>query len=102
MTPEEKFDALIADIPGAKRSNMFGVTCAKIGRRPFMLFYEDEIACKLYDAEKEEATAIPGSSFFSPKDYGKAMTNWVRIPFSHANLWEKFAVAAFGFVEEGR
>lgn len=102
MTPEELFDQVGSSIPGAKRSNMFGVLCYKIGRKPFISFHDDEIICKLFDDIKAQALSIEGTSFFTPMDPDKPMTNWVCIPMSAGDQWEYFAIAAFNFVEVGR
>lgn len=102
MTPLEYFDIVGSSIPGTKRSNMFGVLCYKIGRRPFISFENDEIICKLYDEEKEQALTIKGTSYFTPMDPDKPMTNWVCIPFAASDQWEYYAAAAYTFVEMDR
>lgn len=102
MTPEELFDQVGTSIPGTKRSNMFGVTCYKIGRKPFISFRDDEIICKLFDEVKEQAMSIEGAHYFTPMAPDKPMTNWVCLPMSAGDQWAYFAEAAFNFVEVGR
>ena len=102
MTPEELFDHVGTSLPGTKRSNMFGVTCYKIGRKPFINFHDGEIVCKLFDEVKEQALSIKGVSFFTPMDPDKPMKNWVQIPFSAGDQWAFFAEASLAFVEAGR
>ena len=82
-----------------KRSSMFGVPCFKIGRKPFIMFYDNQIACKLFGEVHQQAMQINGTTLFNPKGNDKPMGNWVQIPFSHADKWEYFAKLAYDFVE---
>lgn len=102
LSPEQRFDLAGSSVEGAKRSNMFGVTCYKLGRRPFVLFVDEEIVCKLFDASKEEALALEGAHYFCPMGADKPMTNWVHICTRHAQHWEYFASDAARFVNEDR
>ena len=102
MTPEELFDQVGSALPGTKRSNMFGVVCYKIGRKPFINFHEDEIVCKLFDDIKEQALSIDGTSYFTPMEPDKPMTNWICLPFEKGDQWAYFAEYALNFVEMGR
>ena len=98
----ELFDEIGEMISGNKQSNMFGAPCFKIGRKPFILFYENQIVCKLFDEVKEEAMQLEGWSYFNPMKSGKGMENWVQIPYAHADKWEFYASMAYDFVEKGR
>ena len=96
------FDQIGELISGKKRSNMFGVPAFKLGRKPFILFYENELVCKLFDESHAEAMALSGTSLFSPMGEDKPMVNWVQIPYAHSAQWEYFAQLALAFVETGR
>ncbi|MEM8525979.1 MAG: hypothetical protein AAGG68_15175 [Bacteroidota bacterium] len=98
MTAKEAFELVGQAIPNSKRSNMFGVECYSINRRPFMLFYEEELVCKLFGEVHQEALALEGASLFNPKKNSKPMGNWVQIPFEHFKLWEYYAQLAREFV----
>lgn len=102
MTAIELFDQVGEAIPSAKRSNMFGKICYKLGRRPFILFKDDNIICKLFDETKEQAFQLAGAHYFAPMGKDRPMTNWVCLPVDTEEHWSHFAEAAFAFVEAGR
>ncbi len=77
---------------------MFGIPCFKIGRRPFIMFYENHLVCMLFDEAHAEAIGLEGATLFNPKGNAKAMGNWVQIPFAHADQWERFAIVAHDVV----
>ena len=89
------FDEIGQGLTGKKRSSMFGVPCFKIGRKPFISFYQQAIVCKLRGAANEEAISLSGATYFKPMADGKAMTNWVQIPYVHAERWPYFATLAY-------
>ena len=82
-----------------KKSSMFGVPCFKIGRKPFIMFYDNQIVCKLFGEVHREAMQLNGTTLFNPKENDKPMGNWVQIPFLHSDKWEYFAKLAYDFVE---
>jgi hypothetical protein len=86
-------------IPKAVKSSMFGVSCYKVHRKPFIMFYDNEIVCKLFDDEHTNAMKLKGAKLFNPMDNGKPMTNWVHISFVYKDEWIIFAQKAFDFVE---
>jgi len=98
----ELFDQIGAAIAESKRSSMFGVPCYKVGRKPFIMFYDQQIVCKLFDDLHAEAMALAGTTLFNPKGNAKPMGNWVQIPGDHADRWAYFAQAAWHFVQSGR
>jgi hypothetical protein len=85
-------------IPKAIKSSMFGVPCYKVLRKPFIMFYDNEIVCKLFDDEHTNAMQLKGAKLFNPMDNEKPMTNWVHIPYAFRNEWIIFAKKAFDFV----
>jgi hypothetical protein len=90
---------ICSKIPLAVKSSMFGVSCYKVHRKPFIMFYDNEIVCKLFDDEHTNAMKLKGAKLFNPMDNGKPMTNWVHIPFAYKKEWIIFAQKAFDFVE---
>ena len=78
---------------------MFGVSCYKIGRKPFIMFYENHIVCKLLGEVHAEAMQLTRTTLFNPMGNDKPMGNWVQIPFAHSDNWEYFAKLAYDFVE---
>jgi len=102
MNPESYFHEIGRSIADSKKSNMFGVLCYKLGRRPYILFHQDEIICKLFEEASQEAMELEGAAYFAPMGPDKPMRNWVQIPFVHQEQWPMYAQLAFEFVQEGR
>lgn len=97
---EVHFEQICSAIEGAKVSSMFGLKCGKLGRKPFAMLYEDQIACYLFDAVKEEALKLEGAQLFNPKKNIRPMSNWVQISYAHADEWSYFATLAFHFTKD--
>jgi hypothetical protein len=92
------FHSTCSKISLAVKSSMFGVSCYKVHRKPFVMFYDNEIVCKLFDDEHTNALKLKGAKLFNPMDNGKPMKNWVHIPFIYKDLWTEYALKAFEFV----
>ncbi len=99
MKAIDLFDQIGELIAKNKRSSMFGVPCYKLGRRPFIMFYDKHIVCKLFGQTHKEAMLLKGSTLFNPRANDKPMKNWVQIPFIHWDKWESFAKLAYAIVE---
>ncbi len=102
MESLEFFDMIGHSIEGAVKTKMFGTICYKIGRKPFILFEEGDIVCKLFDEVKERALEIPEVGFFNPMGGDKPMSNWIQLPYSAKDYWEEYAIYALDFVKQGR
>ncbi|MGL5889032.1 MAG: hypothetical protein ACRC3B_04070, partial [Bacteroidia bacterium] len=74
--------------------------CYKVHRKPFIMFYDDEIVCKLYGEEHDNAIKLKGAKLFNPMGNDKPMKNWVHIPFTFKEEWSTFAQKAFNFTEQ--
>jgi hypothetical protein len=98
-TEEELYYHEVASaFPKAIKSNMFGVPCYKIGKKPFVSFYNNELVCKLYEEDNALAMTLKDASYFKPMPNAKSMVNWVQIPFSSKHQWPKFAEIAYEMV----
>ena len=95
----EKFDSIGRDLTQRPRSSMFGVPCYKKGRRPFVMYYEDCLVCKLFDAEHRQALALPGARLFQPKANSRPMGNWVQLPKEQIKHWRHYAAVAYHQLE---
>ena len=85
-------------IPDAEESQMFGKPCFKINKKAFVCFFEDEMVFKLTGDSHSEALSLDGSQLFDPTKKGRAMKEWVQVPFDYKNKWNEFAESAFEFV----
>ena len=45
-----------------------------------------------------EALSFDGSQLFDPSKKGRAMKEWVQVPFDYQKEWERFAKAAAEYV----
>ena len=99
MTKEETLYLSIAEkIKGAVQSQMFGKPCLKVNSKAFACFFENEMVFKLNGETHKEALSLDGAKLFDPSGKGRAMKEWVQVPFDYKDKWEKFAKAAFKYV----
>ena len=94
--PQVIFEEIGNAIVYSKRGSMFGVLCYKYQRKPFILFYQGQMVCKLFGAAREEALALSGASLFNPKN-SRPMGNWVQLPIDQIDSWACFADVAYEF-----
>jgi hypothetical protein len=95
------FDELaeqMAVLPHGSRGQMFGMPVVKVKSKAFMGFFQEEIVFKLDGISLQEALALPGAHRFDPMGSGRAMREWIQIPFDHGALWGKMAVQARAYV----
>ena len=103
MAKEEKLYLETGNaIKGAEESQMFGKPCFKIKGKAFICFFQNEMVFKLTGDVHKEALALKGASLFDPSGKGRAMKEWVQLPFTHSKHWEKFAKAACEYVKKGK
>jgi hypothetical protein len=100
MTKEEGLYISIGQKLGAVQSQMFGKPCFKVNGKAFMSLFDEEAVFKLTGAVHETALSLKGARMFDPSGKKRPMKEWVQVPFSHSEHWEKFAKAAYGYVKE--
>ena len=99
MTESHKIYLEIGNsISDSEESQMFGKPCFKINKKAFVCFFEDEMVFKLTGDSHSEALSLDGSQLFDPSKKGRAMKEWVQVPFDYKNKWNEFAESAFEFV----
>src|SRR6476620_7022198 len=99
MTKSEKlYTETGLKIKGAEQSQMFGKPCFKINGKAFVAFFNDCMVFKLTGEMHKEALSLDGSELFDPSGKGRAMKEWVQVPYDYAAQWKKFAKAAFDYV----
>lgn len=84
----------------AVSSQMFGKPCFKINGKAFICFFRDCMVFKLTDKDHEKALALAGSRLFDPSGKGRAMKEWVQVPFEHKSKWKQLARAAYDYVSQ--
>lgn len=72
-------------IAETEASQMFGKKCFKatMGGKPFVSFFQDCMVFKLTGQNHTDALSLEGAHLFDPSGKGRAMKEWVQIPFDH-------------------
>lgn len=97
---EEYFNELTKEIPDIKPGKMFGAPCMKTPNgKSAAMFYKDNIVVKLQGEPFSEAMALDGAKLFEPME-GRAMKEWVQVPFIYRSQWKKFALASAHLVKK--
>ena len=101
MTPAHDHYTIIGeDTPDAKAGNMFGKECFKINGKPFLVYYDQCIVCKLRDELHTEVLGLAGTQLFDPSKKNRPMREWIQIPYDYADRWAAFAGASYEYVVE--
>ncbi len=100
MSKEEALYIAIAQkIKDTVQSQMFGKPCLKINSKAFASLFDNEMVFKLDGDKHKEALSLDGSRLFDPSGKGRAMKEWVQVPYDYKEQWEDFARAAFKYVK---
>lgn len=100
MKEEKKYNEIGSKIKGAESSQMFGKPCYKVKGKAFMSLFENCLVLKLTGDAHQEALSYDGSKLFDPSGKGRAMKEWVQLPYDYASKWEKLAKEAFDYVKK--
>jgi hypothetical protein len=100
MEEQELYLKIGKSLKGAEESQMFGKPCFKVNGKAFMSFFEKCMVFKLTGKDHKEALSLDGSGLFDPSKKGRAMKEWVQVPYDYSAKWKKFAKAAFDYVNE--
>ncbi len=85
----------------AQQSQMFGKPCFKANGKAFICFFQKQMVFKLTAPVHTEAISLQGAALFDPSGKNRPMKEWVQLPFTHSDKWEKFAKAALEYVAGG-
>ncbi|WP_276132555.1 hypothetical protein [Polluticoccus soli] len=99
MDKEQKLYTEIGNsLKDAVESQMFGKPCFKINNKAFICFFQNCLVCKLTGDEHAAAMKLKGAVLFDPSGKGRAMKEWMQIPYDHKAKWKGFAQAALEYV----
>ena len=90
---------LIKDNKNVEFSQMFGKPCIKIKGKAFASFFQDDMVFKLTGDDHQMALSLKGAKLFDPSGKGRAMKEWVQVPFSSSKEWRGLAEKAMTLVE---
>lgn len=103
MAKEETlYKSIGGALKDAEESQMFGKPCFKINGKAFVCFFQNEMVFKLMGDEHAAAIALKGAQLFDPSGKGRAMKEWVQVPYTHKAKWEIFAAAALKYVKSSK
>ncbi len=100
MTPLELFEQIGSSHPGSSLSQMFGKPCFKYQKKAFCCFFEDSMVFKLRDQNHHEALSLSNAELFDPSKKGRAMKEWVQVPFEQSQHWQKFSEVAYNYLHD--
>lgn len=92
--PKEMFDTCGGAIADAEKSQMFGKPCFKLGGKAFVCFFQDCMVFKLTGDAHRAALSLASATLFDPSGKGRAMKQWVQVPFEHSAQWPTFTQSA--------
>lgn len=96
--PKEMFDTCGSAIAEAEQSQMFGKPCYKIGSKAFVCFFQECMVFKLTGDAHGTALSLVGATLFDPSGKGRAMKEWVQVPFEQSAQWPTFTRSALEYV----
>jgi hypothetical protein len=79
---------------------MFGKPCFKINGKAFIAFFQNEMVFKLTGDVHAKALLMKDTKLFDPSGKGRAMKEWVQVPYAYKNTWKELAKEAMGYVKE--
>ncbi|RYD54859.1 MAG: hypothetical protein EOP56_17985 [Sphingobacteriales bacterium] len=101
MSKEETlYKETAGSLPEAVESQMFGKPCFKINGKAFVCFFQGCMVFKLTGDIHAIALKLEGAKLFDPSGKGRAMKEWVQVPFAHITEWQKFAEAAYAYTSK--
>jgi hypothetical protein len=99
MTPEEQLYLETGrSTTDAQESQMFGKPCFKINGKAFVAFFQQCMVFKLTGDMHAQALAHDGAQLFDPSGKGRAMKEWVQVPYDYKTHWKTYAQAALSYV----
>jgi hypothetical protein len=99
---EDYYKEIGASISEAEESQMFGKPALKVDGKAFACYFKECMVFKLGGTDHEEAMKLKGAQLFDPSGKGRAMKEWVQVPFAHKAKWKAFAGAALAYVRTSK
>jgi hypothetical protein len=94
------YEEIGTSIKGAEISQMFGKPALKVKGKAFSCFFENCMVFKLGGETHAAALQLKGAKLFDPSGKGRAMKEWVQVPFAHKSKWKDLAEAAMAYVKK--
>lgn len=98
LAAEKFYTEIGLSLKKSEQSQIFGKPCFKINGKAFVCFFENCMVFKLTGNTHKEALALKGSVLFDPSGKGRAMKEWVQVPYCSKDKWVNYAEAALKYV----
>jgi len=95
---EQLYQSIGEGLKNAEASAMFGKPCLKIEGKAFAAFFEEAMVFKLTGETHAQALKLSGSKLWDPSGKGRAMKEWVQVPYEHHDQWSHLAESALNYV----
>ncbi len=96
---EELFYEIVASMPKAKLSKMFGALCFKASNgKAGGMYWQGHMVFKLTGDYEKEALSLDGASYFDPMG-NRPMKGWVQVPYHYKDKWKGFAQKSLDYVK---
>lgn len=89
--PESAYHRAVEGITSAVSSQMFGKLCYKINGKAFVCFFQDCMVFKLSGEIHKQTLLLKGAVLFDPSAKGRAMKDWVQVPYVYEKQWKSLA-----------
>jgi len=81
--------------------SLYGKPAVQLGATPFLFYATNGMAFRLQGRVREHALTLPGSSGWVPIGQLSEKTPWVLVPASHFLRWDRLAIEALRYAQEG-
>jgi hypothetical protein len=95
-------DSFVGKHSGIEKSQMFGKPCLKTDGKAFASFFQDQMVFKLGGDQHAKAIKMKGAVLFDPSGKGRAMKEWVQVPFAHQKEWQVLTEQALKYVSSSK
>ena len=80
---------------------LYGKPAVQLGATPFLFYATNGMAFRLQGRVREHALALPGATAWAPLGAVTEKTPWVLVPASHFLRWDRLAIEALRYAQEG-
>lgn len=78
----------------AVQAPLFGKPSLMLNGEPFVVFHFDGMAFRLSGRQRLQASALAGAKYWSPLNPDVLNMDWVSVPITHFNRWDRLAIEA--------
>ena len=80
---------------------LYGKPSVQLAGTPFLFYLQNGMAFRLQGRVREHALSLPGSGRWAPLGQTDDKSPWVMVPASQFLRWDRLAIEALRYVQEG-